>query len=221
MGARTLRLAHRGDWRHAPENTLAAFAAAVALPSCDGLELDVRQSADGIHVVSHDDTLRRTHGRPDRVDGLTAAALDALGVPRLADVLRAVGRHPFLDVELKGDSGPTIVEVLAAGRGPALSHAVVSSFDAVALERVGHLAPSWARWLNTHTLNAGDVDTAVHLGCRGVAVDWRALDRRSVAIAHAASLEVASYTVRRRPTFDRLARLGVVAVCVEGRALDV
>ena len=41
---RTLRLAHRGDWRAAPENSLAAFLAALAIPACDGLEFDVRAS---------------------------------------------------------------------------------------------------------------------------------------------------------------------------------
>ncbi len=40
--------AHRGDHRLAAENTLAAFAAAVAIPGIDGLELDVRASADGV-----------------------------------------------------------------------------------------------------------------------------------------------------------------------------
>ena len=220
MATRTLRLAHRGDWRHAPENSLAAFAAALAVPACDGLEFDVRLSADGVLVTCHDDTLQRTHGRPDRVDALTADACEALGVPSLADVLRLAGRGPFLDIELKGDPGPRIVEVLAAGRGPDLSNAVVSSFDAVAHERVARLAPSWPRWLNSHTLGDADIATAIRLGCRGIAAQWRALDARSVASAQAAGLEVASWTVRRRPTFDRLERLGVVAVCVEGAALD-
>ena len=220
MATRTLRLAHRGDWRHAPENSLAAFVAALAVPACDGLELDVRLSADGVPVICHDDTLERTHGRPERVDALSVAALAAFGIPTLADVLATVGRHPFLDVELKGDPGPRIVEILAGGRGPGLSNAVVSSFEAVALERVAHLAPSWPRWLNTHTLTAADVAAAIGLGCRGVAVHWRALDPRSVTRAQTAGLDVASWTVRRRPTFDRLARLGVVAVCVEANALD-
>ena len=220
MATRTLRLAHRGDWRHAPENSLAAFAAALAVPACDGLEFDVRLSADGILVTCHDDTLLRTHGRPDRVDTLSADACEAIGVPMLADVLRVVGRRPFLDIELKGDPGPTIVEVLAAGRGPGLENAVISSFEAVALERVTHLAPAWPRWLNSHTLTEVDIAAALRLGCRGIAAQWRALDARSVAMAQAAGLEVASWTVRRRPTFDRLERLGVVAVCVEAAALD-
>ena len=105
MPARTLRLAHRGDWRHAPENSIAAFEAALAIPACDGLEFDVRRSADGIPILCHDATLERTHGRPDRVDTLSALALEALGIPTLAEVLATAGRGPFLDVELKEDLG--------------------------------------------------------------------------------------------------------------------
>ena len=100
MAVRPLRLAHRGDWRGVPENTLAAFAAALAIPGCDGLELDVQRSADGVLVIHHDATLERVHGRPERVDALSVAALGAIGVPTLADTLRAVGRRAFLDIEL-------------------------------------------------------------------------------------------------------------------------
>jgi glycerophosphoryl diester phosphodiesterase len=217
---RTLRLAHRGDWRHAPENTIGAFAAALEVPACDGLEFDVRLSADGVPVICHDETLERVQGVSERVDALTARSLAAFGIPTLAEVLATVGRRPFLDVELKVDAGASLVGILAAGRGPGLSRAVVSSFHREALERVVHQAPSWPRWLNSSTLDASTIADALALGCRGVSVQWRAIDPGSFGRARAAGLEVASWTVRRRPTFDRLARLGVVAVCVEGRALD-
>ena len=215
-----LRLAHRGDARRAQENSLAAFTAALANPACDGLEFDVRMSADGVPVVNHDETLERVHGRSERIDAMTAAALGALGIPTLADVLAAAGPRPFLDVELKGDPGPAAIAALAAGRGPTLERAVVSSFDAPALERVARIEPAWPRWLNSHLLDASTIADARELGCRGVAVDWRALDPRSIGLARAAGLDVASYTVHRRATFERLARLGVVAVCVEAAALD-
>src|SRR6187397_853874 len=172
--ARTLRLAHRGDWRHAPENSIAAFTAALAIPACDGIEFDVRASADGVPVICHDATLERTHRRADRVDGLSAAALEALAVPTLAEVLAVAGRRPFLDVELKEDLGKGVVELLAGARGPSLSNAVVSSFEVAALERIGHLATAWPRWLNSHTLGSFEIDTASRLGCWGVAVQWRA-----------------------------------------------
>jgi len=219
-GSRPLRLAHRGDWRAAPENTLPALLAALAVPACDGLEFDVQVSADGVPVLLHDDTLARVQGRPERADQLSAAALGDLGVPTLADVIAAVPPHVFLDVELKGDVGSVAVAVLAAGRGPDLRRAVVSSFDGGALERVAGLAPTWPRWLNAEDLAPATIGAAVELGCRGISADWRAIDRGSASRVGAAGLDLAAWTVRRRPTFQRLARLGVVAVCVEAAALD-
>jgi glycerophosphoryl diester phosphodiesterase len=66
--------AHRGASKNAPENTMAAFSAAVEL-AADGLELDIHLSRDGIPVVIHDESLERTtDGR-----GLVAdASLDSL-----------------------------------------------------------------------------------------------------------------------------------------------
>ena len=218
--SRPLRLAHRGDWRHGPENTLAAFRAALAVPACGGLEFDVRVSADSVPIVLHDETLARVQGRPERADALTASELAAAGVPTLAAVLAAVLSGAFLDVELKGDHGQPVVDVLAAGRGPTLVNAVISSFETATLERMGALAPTWPRWLNAEDLSPATLDAAVGLGCRGIAAEWRAIDGRSAARVRAAGLDLAAYTVRRRPTFDRLAGLGVVAVCVEAAALD-
>jgi glycerophosphoryl diester phosphodiesterase len=217
---RSLRLAHRGDWRRAPENTIAAFAAALAIPGCDGLEFDVRLAAGGVPVVCHDATLARVQRRPERVDELGSDVLGDLGVPTLAEVLLAAGRQVFLDVELKEDLGSAGVEVLAAGRGAGFHNAVVSSFEPAALDGVARRAPTWPRWLNTVVLDDRTIAQARDLGCRGVSVDWRALDEGSIERARAAALEVAAWTVRRRTTFDRLARLGVVAICAEGAALD-
>lgn len=216
----TLRLAHRGDWRSGVENTLPAFRAALAIPACGGLEFDVRAAADGIPVVCHDETLARVQGRPERVDAMRSLDLAELGVPTLETVLRMAGWRPFLDVELKGDPGPGVVEVLRAGRGPELHNAVVSSFDHAALEAVARRAPSWPRWLNTERLDEAAVADALALGCRGISVEWRAANSASVAGARSAGLDVAAWTVRRRSTFDRLSRLGLVAVAVEGPALD-
>lgn len=217
---RTLRLAHRGDWRVATENTLAAFRAALERPACDGLEFDVRVSADGIPVVCHDETLDRVQGRPEPVDSLSADALSRFDVPTLAEVLAAAGRRPFLDVELKVEIGHVLIEALAAGRGPELHNAVVSSFDPDALDGVARRAPGWPRWLNVVVLDRAAIATAVELGCSGIAAEWHSIDAESVGLTRAAGLDVAAWTVRRRSTFDRLADLGVDAVCVEAAALD-
>jgi glycerophosphoryl diester phosphodiesterase len=215
-----LRLAHRGDWRHAPENTLAAFEAALSIPGCDGLELDVRASRDGVAVCYHDDTLTRLHGVDRRVADLRVTELDDLGIPTLETVLSTVPRRAFLDVELKGDPGRGAFEALIGGRGPGLERAVVSSFEPATLRRIGGWAPAWARWLNSHDAEPATVEAAVDLGCRGISVEWRALDASAIRRARAAGLEVAAFTVRRRATAGRLERLGVAAICAESAALD-
>jgi glycerophosphoryl diester phosphodiesterase len=216
----TLRLAHRGDWRHAPENSLAALLAAVDVPGCDGVEFDVRASRDGVPVLCHDETLRRVHGVDARVDSLRWTELEQIGVVSLEDVLAAIPRRAFLDVELKDDPGRGAVEVLAAGRGPALERAVVSSFRPATLERVAGLAPTWPRWLNADVLDDATIATAVDLDCRAVSIKWQGLSDRAYRQARAAGLDVVAFTIRRRPTRARLERLGVAAICVEGRALD-
>ena len=64
------------------------------------------------------------------------------------------------------------------------------------------------------------LDTGAMYRCVGLAADWRVIDAGTARAVRDAGLELAAYTVRRRSTFDRLARLGVVAVCVEAAALD-
>jgi glycerophosphoryl diester phosphodiesterase len=60
MAGAPLLIAHRGGAGLAPENTMAAFEAAVDLWGADMLEMDVHRSADGRIVVIHDPTVDRT-----------------------------------------------------------------------------------------------------------------------------------------------------------------
>lgn len=75
-----LNIAHRGGALLWPENTLAAFRNALALPGCDGLEIDVQLSADGQAVIHHNYALR-----PDFTRDAAGDWLEAPG-PRLAEL---------------------------------------------------------------------------------------------------------------------------------------
>jgi hypothetical protein len=63
-------IVHRGAWHAAPENTLEAYAEAMDL-GADGVEIDVRRTADGVLYLFHDDTLERLTKATGRVDGRT------------------------------------------------------------------------------------------------------------------------------------------------------
>lgn len=200
--------------------------AALRVPGCDGLEFDVRSSADGVAVLLHDETLARVQRVPARCVTLTAAELATHGIPTLADVLAAVGCDPFLDVELK-EPVPGVIDVLELERGrvdddgrPGLRDAVVSAFEVRTLHWVATQRPTWPRWLNAYDLSPATIDTATALGCSAISADWHSIDADGVARATAAGLAVAAWTVRDVGTYEDLEALGVVAICVEAGALD-
>lgn len=62
-----LVVAHRGDWRYAPENSIAAIEHSIA-SGVDVVELDLQLTRDSVLIVMHDATLDRTTTGKGRVD---------------------------------------------------------------------------------------------------------------------------------------------------------
>jgi glycerophosphoryl diester phosphodiesterase len=200
--------------------------AALRVPSCDGLEFDVRASSDGVPILIHDPSLLRVQGIDAVPSALTAAECAAHGISSLAQVLAAVGCDPYLDVELK-EKVPAAIDALELERGrvdddgrPELRNAVVSSFDDGVLAWLADERPSWPRWLNAHVLTTATIEKAARLGCAAISARWQAIDAPSAALARNAGLDVAAWTVRDLATYFRMADLGVVAICAEAGALD-
>lgn len=98
----TLIAAHRGASAIAPENTLEAFEAAIAV-GADMVEFDVRSTADGVLVVTHDPL------PPSPYDELRPRP------PRLEEVVGVCAGRIQLDVELK-EAGveERVLDVVAA-----------------------------------------------------------------------------------------------------------
>jgi glycerophosphoryl diester phosphodiesterase len=146
VSARPLVYGHRGASAHALENTMSAFARARA-DGADGIELDVRLTADGELAVFHDEDLRRIAGRPGRVADMPWRELAEVELPggeriaRLDDVLAETS--PLLvNVEIKLPGWRRLREVIArvaacVDRAGARARMLVSSFHpgAVALAR--------------------------------------------------------------------------------------
>jgi glycerophosphoryl diester phosphodiesterase len=96
---RPLIVGHRGLVQSAPENTLAAFRACLALKV--GFEFDIRRTKDGQLVCLHDDTVQRTTNGKGRLADLAAA-----------DVLRLDAGERF-DPAFRGEPIPTVDEIFA------------------------------------------------------------------------------------------------------------
>lgn len=105
-------IAHRGLLRHAPENTLPAFAACLELGI--GFELDIRTTKDGRLVVLHDDSVKRTtNGSSRSVRDMTLDEVKQLDAGRWFDPVFTSVQVPTLEEALslvnKRKRGPIII----------------------------------------------------------------------------------------------------------------
>jgi glycerophosphoryl diester phosphodiesterase len=142
----TLVIGHRGAPRVAPENTVAAFRAAVDL-GADGVELDVRRTADGRLAVVHDAHLPDGRAVVEvRGDDLPP------GTAEIGAALDACAGMALVNVEIKNwpddvDFDPTlghvdaVVAELLARPAAEQARLVVSCFHLPSVDRVRELAP--------------------------------------------------------------------------------
>lgn len=67
-------IAHRGDWRNAPENSLQSIEKAIAM-KVDMVELDIQPTKDGNFICMHDETLDRTSTGKETIKNYTTEEL--------------------------------------------------------------------------------------------------------------------------------------------------
>lgn len=97
-------VSHRGDWRHSPENSLAAVQRCIDL-GVDVVEIDVRLTKDGHLVLMHDVSLDRTTNGKGLLKDMTLSEVKKL---RLKNSCGAKGSHHQV---------PTLEEVMILAKG--------------------------------------------------------------------------------------------------------
>ena len=231
-------VAHRGASAAEPENTVAAFEAAVRA-GADAVELDVRLTSDGVPVVLHDPDVASTTDGTGPIHTMSLAEVKGLdasrgrggshGIPTLAEALEAIGRAEGVaaDLEIKNIPGedafdsPREAILDAALRtledvgftGPVL----LSSFNWLTIERCKELAPE----IPTGFLTISAVDPRAALvyarqhGHDFVLPQAAALLEAGEAFveeAHGEGIRVGTWTVDDERDLERLFAWGVDAV---------
>lgn len=219
-------LAHRGgataDVPLALENTLTAFAAAVAL-GYRYLETDVHVTSDGTPVAFHDEHLDRVTDAAGAIADLDARSLAAVRVggvehvPTLDELLDAFPTARF-NLDLKADASVAAV-ARAVDAHAAHDRVCVGSFSTPRLRRFRRLAgprvatavspAGVAAFATPGARRLGALDAGVALQVptrhRGVPVVTRGL----VEAAHAAGRVVHVWTINDPGQMDALIDLGV------------
>ena len=219
-------LAHRGLAIDAPENTLLAFAKALAV-GVTHVETDVHVSADGVAMISHDPDLKRLVGRRATVSHLTAAELRRIdlghgqGYCSLSEALDGFPDVRFnIDIKIGGAVAPTVEAIRAAG---ATSRVLIGSFSPERRIAATRMLPGVATSISARGAVAavaaarnGSLRTvrrilrdvqAVQLP--EIVLRMRAFTPRTIAAFHAADVEVHAWTINEPDAMDRLLALGV------------
>jgi glycerophosphoryl diester phosphodiesterase len=230
--------AHRGGCALGPENTIAAFDIGLAA-GAEGLELDVRLSADGIPVVIHDATLDRTTDATGPVAARTAAELErvdagfrftngtggapfrrqGIGVSTLLEVLRRYPGVPTI-VELKVDTedcGVLAAQVIRAAG--AVERVCLAGYGARSAAAARQALPEAAASACQDEVRRALYGSWVSWGPGAVPYQgfqipersgWlRVVSPRFIRRAHAAGLAVEIWTVDHSPDVERLLAWGV------------
>lgn len=211
---RPLIIAHRGASAVEPENSLAAFRAAVRL-GADAIELDVHDTADGVLVVHHDSLLG---GRP--IGELSSADLPAQTlpnreiVPTLGQALAAIGRDCRVFVEVKSllpRHDAALFHALDAG--PAPTHYHVHGFDHRIIRRLTSQRPSLVGGVLSTSY---PVDPWRQLADAGAEELWQEaglIDRVLVEGARSRDIRLYAWTVDDPAHARVLVELGVDGLC--------
>lgn len=223
---RPLIFAHRGASARHPENTLAAFRAAIQL-GADGIELDAQLTRDQEVVVFHDPSLERTTNGTGLVREHTFAELSLLSagswmhprfascrIPHLREVLTLVKPTRLqVIVELKNflvpqpDLEARVIQLL---RMHDMEHrTIISSFNFNSLLQVKKLAPA----VRTALLYFGHLREPWELA-RQYQTDQLHVPKEEITPAlikqsHRHGLEVMGWTVNRPETMLHFGKLGI------------
>ncbi|HGJ63915.1 TPA: hypothetical protein ENS27_00835 [bacterium] len=116
MGRKPLIIAHRGNSKYAPANTIESIRQAIDL-GVDLIELDVRQTKDGVLILIHNDTLDETTSSEGLVSDMNYAQIKKLDagswknpkyagekIPTLMEVLDFTRDKVGLSLDLKDES---------------------------------------------------------------------------------------------------------------------
>lgn len=208
-----LIIAHRGNSSIAPENTLPAFAKALAARA-DLVELDYHHSSDGVPVVLHDDTLDRTTNSLAILgkEKLPVAAVSAVEIakvdagmwfgddfvgtklPTLVESLAAIQAGSTTLIERKAGDAATLVKLLEQEK--LTDKVVVQSFDWEFVKACRQLSPTLTLCtLSGKAANAEQIEAAAATGADVIVWNHEKLRRDQIDLIHRLGKKAWVYTI--------------------------
>lgn len=225
-----LVIGHRGAKGEAPENTIGGFLYALE-KGVTHFELDVRLSADGLPVVIHDSTTRRTTRHKYSVEKCSAAQLastDAAAksswpyhekIPTLYELAPLLENCGSVQLEMKTDHHDR-QQALLRSIGEALRYCntqryTITSKDKNILTLAEKLLPEFRRGLVCSRRFVDNIGFATRLDCQLLVFHYRLLSAQLIEQAHQAGLEVSTYTTNDIAKIKQLRSWGIDSIITD------
>ena len=213
-------IGHRGAAAYAPENTLASFREARRRGAA-WVEIDVKLTADGVPIVMHDDSLKRTTGI-DRLVAATSRADLPRDVPTFEEAIACFAELGLgCNVEIKPCEGREVETARVAvatlrRRWPAsLPSPLLSSFKAASLVAAREAAPEFARAMLLGRIEENWRARAEEVGAVGVNTNGAKLTAPQAVDIRKAGYALSVYTIDDGDVAKALIGMGVDCIITD------
>ena len=213
-------IGHRGAAAYAPENTLASFREA-RKRGATWVETDVKLTADGVPILMHDASLKRTTGL-DRLVAETKRAQLPSGVPTFEEAIACFAELGLgCNVEIKPSRGreretaQVAVETLRRCWPSHLPQPLLSSFKEASLAAAHEAAPEFARALLLDRFTGDWRARAEALGAIGINTNGVRLTAPWCAAIKQAGFLLGVYTIDEPAVARALVGMGVDCIITD------
>jgi glycerophosphoryl diester phosphodiesterase len=200
--------AHRGFNTVAPENTMPAFGAAVAM-GAEEIEFDLWSTSDGELVTAHDSKLERVSNGEGRIWEHTLSELKALDfgshfdekykdlrLPTFEEILKKLSGRVIMNIHVKiwDKTGmDERIEQIASliEKYDCVRHVYFMSTNTEALHRMRERLPDASYCQGAGNGNAAMIETAIEQGFDKVQiVSWHPYDKAMIDLCHSHGIKV-------------------------------
>jgi glycerophosphoryl diester phosphodiesterase len=220
-------IAHRGVHGELPENSISAFERAMEL-GADGIEFDVRLTADSQPIVYHYYYLQEVANAAgpifnyslDDLKDVRIGSREEHPIPTLSEVLQEFAGKCILEIEIKGpepESASIIAEALMDFKSswqdmevtsfePALLRAFQSHVPEITVDLLVSRNPAW---MQEDVLGYASVKMGQLAGARAVHLHPTQLSKELIQFVLREGMQIHSYDVNNQEYLDKVLTLEI------------
>lgn len=210
-----MKIAHRGGFAFAPENSMQAFKNALK-KNIDGIEFDIHLTKDKRIIVMHDNNVKRTTDGYGLIKDLTFEQIKLFhqknneNIPTLQDVLNIIEHKCICKIDVKSEGmEKQLIEIIKKYKIE--NRVIITSKILNILKKIKDIDKNiktemqvWMPW-NSDEM----IDNAKKINADIIAPNYLMCTKETVEKAHKNNLKVHVWTVNKQKDIEKMKKIGV------------